>query len=197
MIDVSFLTKQLVIDDSELVEKAKAGDCDAFGELVRRYQLEVRAFLRRRIHNFSVADDLAQEVFLGAMKSIENMRNAGSVRSWLFSIARFKMIDYLRSEKKRKSNSAELELALELESIRQIEDGAVDGEVVEVLKDCIEKLRPEAKSVLNQYYFDDLGANEIARSSKQKPSTVRMTLLRIRRALGKCIRKCMGDKFEL
>lgn len=186
-----------MIDDSELVEKAKAGDCDAFGELVRRYQLEVRAFLRRRIHNFAVADDLAQEVFLGAMKSIENMRKASSVRSWLLSIARFKMIDYLRSEKKRKSNSSEFELALGFESIRQIEDESVDVEVVDALKGCIEKLRPAAKSVLNQYYFENLGAKEIALDSNQKPSTVRMALLRIRRALGKCIRKRMGDNFQL
>lgn len=185
-----------MIDDSELVEKAKSGDSDAFGELVRKYQLEVRAFLRRRIHNFAVADDLAQEVFLGAMKSIGNVRQSGSVRSWLFSIARFKMIDHLRSQKSKKSSN-DLELALELESIRRIEDGEVDVEVIETLKGCIEKLRPEAKTILDKYYFEDLGATEIARDSKQKPSTVRMTLLRIRRALGKCIRKCMGDNFEL
>ena len=185
-----------MIEDSSLVENAKAGDSQAFGELVRRYQEDVRSFLRYRIRDNATADDLAQEVFLGAMKSIDGLRKSNSVRSWLLSIARFKMIDFLRSETRRKNATNELELLLENTSRKEeTKDSTSFGDVAEPLNDCILKLQPKAKQILQMYYFDNVPATEIAVAAKQKPNAVRMTLLRIRRALAKCIRQRMGESF--
>ena len=195
---MSLSIKQLVISDSDLVEKAQRGSVEAFEELVRRYQMDIRAFLRRRIHNIAVADDLAQEVFLGAIKSIEKYNQTGSIRSWLFSIARFKMIDYLRSEKRR-AKSADFEIALEDESVRRGKDSPDEDfeELVPTLKTCIDALRPNAKDLVNQFYFENVSAKVIAEDINQKASTVRMTLLRIRKALAKCIKQRLGVNFQL
>lgn len=186
-----------MIEDIELVERAKSGDAAAFGELVRRYHLDIRSFLRRRINDTATADDLAQDVFLGAMSAIERLQQTGSVRSWLISIARFKLIDFWRTESRRKTTNSNIDIALENESMDEPSDNRFDGEVLATLKQCMAGLKPNARHLINDYYFGEVAATEIAARLNQKSSTVRMTLLRIRKALAKCIRKRLGVDFEL
>ena len=81
---------------SRLVEQAKAGQEAAFEQLVRIYQADVRGFFMRRLGRQAVADDLAQEVFIAAIRNIEQLNDNSSFRGWLMGISRNKMIDYLR-----------------------------------------------------------------------------------------------------
>ncbi len=187
-----------MIEDSEIVEQARSGDANAFAELVRRYQLDVRAFLRRRLNDVSLADDLAQEVFLGAIKSISGFRKDSSVRGWLLSIARYKLVDHIRAESRKRNAQTQLEEDLLAESVRRLDhEQEIDEGVLQSLKDCMSRLQPNARRLLQDFYFDRIEATAIAKQNNQKPSAVRMNLLRIRRALGKCIRKTMGESFEL
>jgi RNA polymerase sigma factor (sigma-70 family) len=64
------------------------GDHNAFGELVRRYQSPVRAFLTRMTRGDShLADDLAQETFLKAWQKLYTFRGDAKFSTWLFGIA--------------------------------------------------------------------------------------------------------------
>ena len=186
-----------VTEDCQLVERAKSGDSTAFGNLVRKYETDVRAFIRQRIKDPATADDLAQEVFLGAMKSIIRFENSSSVRSWLISIARYKLIDHLRSEYRRKTTNNEFEAAFDQALLVKLEkDEGYEPEMLSALGACIRRLQPAARQLVDDYYFEDIPASEIAESRKQKSSTVRMALLRIRKALAKCMRKRLGGGLD-
>ena len=76
-------------------------DQNAFGELVRRYQSPVRAFLARMTHGDAhLADDLAQETFLKAWRKLQTYRGGARFSTWLFGIAvnEFRMASRRRKE---------------------------------------------------------------------------------------------------
>ncbi len=75
--------------DADLIVRVLAHeDQNAFGELVRRYQSPVRAFLARMARGDShLADDLAQETFLKAWKKLHTFRGGARLSTWLFGIA--------------------------------------------------------------------------------------------------------------
>jgi RNA polymerase sigma factor (sigma-70 family) len=75
--------------DADLIARVLAhGDHDAFGELVRRNQSPVRAFLTRMTRGDShLADDLAQETFLKAWQKLKTFRGTAKFPTWLFGIA--------------------------------------------------------------------------------------------------------------
>ena len=75
--------------DADLIARVlEAGDPNAFGELVRRYQSPVRAFLRKLTRgDEALADDLAQETFLRAWRKLETFRAEARFSTWLFGIA--------------------------------------------------------------------------------------------------------------
>jgi len=75
--------------DADLIARVLSReDHNAFGELVRRYQSPVRAFLARMTRGDShLADDLAQETFLKAWQKLRTFRGTAKFSTWLFGIA--------------------------------------------------------------------------------------------------------------
>jgi RNA polymerase sigma-70 factor (ECF subfamily) len=75
--------------DADLIARVLShDDHNAFGELVRRYQSPVRAFLARMARGDShFADDVAQETFVKAWRKIRTFRGDARFSTWLFGIA--------------------------------------------------------------------------------------------------------------
>lgn len=70
-----------------LVERARAGDRDAFDELVRLHFTPIYSMLHRHVGNHEDAEDLAQECFVRAWRSLSMYRHEGSFLGWLSRIA--------------------------------------------------------------------------------------------------------------
>jgi RNA polymerase sigma-70 factor (ECF subfamily) len=75
--------------DSELIARTLlSGDRNAFGELVRRHQSDVRALLRKLVcGDHALADDLAQETFIRAYRSLGKFQGNSGFGTWLYRIA--------------------------------------------------------------------------------------------------------------
>lgn len=77
----------MVLDDvKQLVERAQAGDRDAYGELVARFQGVVQAIALARLRNQTDAQELTQEVFLHGMTKLAQLRDAQCFAGWLRQI---------------------------------------------------------------------------------------------------------------
>lgn len=70
-----------------VVSMARAGDRSAFAELVNRRQSSIRALMRRCCNDGTLADDLAQQVFLQAWQKIHTLKKAGAFGGWLKRLA--------------------------------------------------------------------------------------------------------------
>ncbi|MDA1372752.1 MAG: sigma-70 family RNA polymerase sigma factor [Proteobacteria bacterium] len=79
-----------------IVNLARTGDPGAFEELVRRHQSSVRNLMRRCCNDVSLADDLAQQVFLTVWLNIRTLREANAFASWLKKLAISIWLQHLR-----------------------------------------------------------------------------------------------------
>lgn len=95
--------------DERLVLKSQAGDRAAFEQLVRRTARSVFARLYLETGRADRAEDLAQETFLVAWRSIRQVTNPAGFRQWLFSVAKTVAVDASRHESRRKRDAGRRE----------------------------------------------------------------------------------------
>jgi RNA polymerase sigma-70 factor (ECF subfamily) len=88
--------------DLILLERANAGDLDAFNDLVRLYQDQLFALVVRMVPDRDQASDVVQEAFFSAYRHMDSFRG-GSVKSWLNRIAVNAAMDIQRARKRRPS----------------------------------------------------------------------------------------------
>lgn len=88
--------------EEEFIEKLRSGDAEAFGTLVTRYTSDIYALLLRITEDVKEAEDLTQETFLRALKSIKKFRGDADLKTWLFRIAINQSKNRLRWWKRRK-----------------------------------------------------------------------------------------------
>lgn len=76
------------LTDADLVRRTNAGDADAFGALVTRHQAHVFRLAHLLTRSRDEAEDVLQQTFLAAWRSLRSFRGDASVRTWLLTIAR-------------------------------------------------------------------------------------------------------------
>jgi RNA polymerase sigma-70 factor, ECF subfamily len=87
--------------DRQLLERARAGDGVAFGELIRPHVPSVRRFAYAFARNWSDADDLAQDALLKAFRAIAGFEGRSSLSTWLYSVTRNVCFDHQRGKQAR------------------------------------------------------------------------------------------------
>lgn len=180
--------------DDDLIARVRAGSPVAFSELVRRHQGAVRGLLARYLRARDAVDDLAQEVFLAALRGIDGYRGDATFRLWLLAIARRHAAGHLRDQIRRRARGANvLELAIMGWHADALERGVVaarDDELwLAALQDCLGRLPAESAALVSAHYFRAESLADIARRHGKREGALRMTLLRIRQALRECVQR--------
>src|SRR6516164_8829299 len=93
--------------DSELVTLSLAGDRDAFGRIVTRYQTLLCSLAYSATGSLSQSEDLAQETFVTAWKQLADLREPEKLRSWLCRISRNLTYDALLKQGREPVHKAE------------------------------------------------------------------------------------------
>jgi len=86
---------------AELVQRAKAGDRHAFGELVRRYRRRIYALCLHLTSNESDADDVTQEVFLKAYRALDQFAGRSEFFTWVYRMAVNRSLNARRDRARR------------------------------------------------------------------------------------------------
>jgi len=175
-------------DETAVITAARAGDADAFGELVRRYEQNIRACLVIRLKNPHDAEDLARDTFITAFQKLADFDTKLPLGPWLRGIA-FNLLRNFQKKNRPIAVGAETELAGLIDArISERYAPLQDTNLFSVLEDCMEKLDPAARQLLHRRYHDDAAVQDIAAESQRNHSTVTMQLHRLRAALAECIR---------
>ncbi len=87
---------------TELIELAKAGDQDAFRELVEPYRRELHVHCYRILASVQDAEDALQETLLAAWRGLGAFERRASVRTWLYSVATSRALNMLRAAKRER-----------------------------------------------------------------------------------------------
>ena len=93
------------VSDSELLQRYREGDEQAFREIITRYKNPLYAFLRRFVSQDDVVEDVFQETFLQLYASRDSFDSNRPLRPWLFTIAANKAKDALRKMQRQSSMS--------------------------------------------------------------------------------------------
>jgi RNA polymerase sigma-70 factor len=182
------------MDQTEkLADEARKGSREAFSQILRLYQGRVRIFIRRFVLDRDTADDLSQETFLAAFRDLKTLPADAPFELWLLGIARNRALKHLRDVSRRRAHeSPSLEAALAGWCARSVESGESGPSHSEkdaaALQACLGKLPEHSAGLVNAYYYERLNAAQIARRLGKTDVAVRVTLLRIRESLGKCMR---------
>ena len=85
----------------ELLERARAGDQDAFGALCEPWRMELQLHCYRIVGSVHDAEELVQETMLAAWRGLEGFEGRAAVRSWLYRIATNRCLNHLRDRGRR------------------------------------------------------------------------------------------------
>ncbi|MGL4551289.1 MAG: RNA polymerase sigma factor [Gemmataceae bacterium] len=183
------------VDEAALIRRVAAREEPSFAELIRLHQAAIRWFLSRLIRDPTTVDDLAQEVFLRAFQQITAGQAIQCLRSWLLGVARNVARDHLRSLVRRQQHEQDSLLVQltrwrmeRLSATSPWETSAEEHEqTFAALQQCIDALPPKSRLLVEEHYFQGQSLESIARREQCKATAVRMTLLRIRAVLMKCL----------
>lgn len=168
--------------DEELVRLAADGDKQAFAELVRRHQGKVRGLLLRLSANPSVADDLAQEVFLRAYRGLVGFEGRARFSTWLYRIA----YNVFLNHRTRGRSFDALPVGFEsLAAAPEDEHSAARCDMRRDLAAAIAELPERYRVVVTLYYLQDVSYPEIAEVLDVPLGTVKTHLHRAKKLLRK------------
>lgn len=169
-------------DDLILIERAQKNKED-FGLIYAKYKNAVRGYLLKRVDgNKEVADDLAEEVFLHALESLDDFAPTGkSYLSYLLTIAHNTLLNYYRTKKPVALDGYEkiIVSGSESESMNDI-DTHMEAEAI---ISAIHKLDPAGEKLLSLRYEKGLSIKGIAQIIHKTPNAVKLALLRYRKKI--------------
>lgn len=179
---------------ADLLKGMLAGTEEAFDAFVRRYQAKVRSYLGRFIRDAEAADDLAQETFIAAFRSLESYKGTSNLSLWLLGIARNLALKHVRS-RRHPGQRVALEQALETWCAERAEArGEPEHEgLLAALRDCLRGLQEHGGRIIRDHYFKGRPAAAIAREIGTSEGAVWVSLLRLRGALRQCIQGRRAD----
>lgn len=175
--------------DAELVSLALAGDTDAFGALVRRYEDAVFNLAWRMSNNWHDAADIAQDTFIRAYRKLSYYRPSHSFKTWLFSLCANLAKNRFRGIQRRRR--AEERLREEMPPLSP-EPEAKDVGLEEALRRIPDKLR--AALVLK--HMEGLSYEEVARALGIGVSAAKMRVARGRDELVRLLERRSNDESE-
>jgi len=160
-----------MLEDSELVRKAKDGDETGFDELVRRYQQRVYATAYRLVRNPEDARDVAQDVFVKVYRALPKFEERSKFYTWLYRIAVNQALSHLRRRKRQQVYAAtdeqlDSEAVMNLPARNSPEADFQQTRLRQEIDKAVSVLpnRQRAVFVLRQY--NGLSNNEIAQTLK-------------------------------
>jgi RNA polymerase sigma-70 factor (ECF subfamily) len=168
----------------KLVKQASDGNRWAFDQLIDRYQRDIYRMIYYRIRARMDTEDLTQDVFIRAYRSISRLREPERFRSWLYTIAVNRVNDYLRKKRVRsifKSSDEGVDIQPETDELRERPEA-----LEQVLKEdfwrqvgrIAKKLSKMEREVFMLRFLDGLNINEIAQILRKSESTIKTHLYR-------------------
>lgn len=172
------------MEEQMLVTRAQRGDPDAFAQLVERYQTPVHNLVYRMLGNPNDAEDAAQETFLRAYARLKSFRAGENFATWLLAIAAHYCIDRLR-RRRFQWLSFEDDPALDESPASDImvDDDLLRREQEHEIEMLLTRLNPASRLVIVLRYWYDMSIKEIARTTGDSVSAIKVRLHRARNQL--------------
>ncbi|MBW2666579.1 MAG: sigma-70 family RNA polymerase sigma factor [Deltaproteobacteria bacterium] len=184
-------------DESSFIARLKAGDADAYEELVRLYSGRLIALARQILGDEDLAHDAVQDAFLNAFRAMDRFNGDARLSSWLHRIVMNAALAKLRVKRRRPESFYAEEFGIGADEdpldralIADPGDGplCVDDEIArceeaQFVQNCIARLKKNHRTVLTLRYIHEYDTEQTAKILGVGPNTVKTRLMRARGAL--------------
>jgi len=169
------------------LERAVQGDGPAFAELVAAHQGMVFSIALHYLQDRSLAEDVAQEVFLELYQKLGAIESPGHLTYWLRRVTVHRCIDQGRRRKHRR------ETALEQLPEPATESAIADPALLGKLRQTLDALPDKQRMLVILRYQEDMGPAEIAELMRMPVNTVKSTLHRSLEELRRKLTRRLGE----
>ena len=191
--------------DLILVRRAKRGDYKAFDLLVLKYQSRIIGISMKFVKDIHIAEDIAQESFIKAFKSLNSFREESAFYTWLYRIAANTSKNYLTSKKRKKEYSESEVFSSEDVNVDifDIPGGDSPEEILaannlrEVIFESLSNLPEDIRTAISLREFEGLSYEEISEVLDCPIGTVRSRIFRGREIIQDKISPLLENNREL
>ncbi len=173
----------IVPDQADRVQRAQAGDRQAYAALVRHWSGPVLAICLARVER-SAAEDLAQDAFLRAFAALSQLREPARFGGWLCNIARRLCLDWLKAGARRSLPFSALGAAGTPSHFVGDDQGppgiAERNEQVSELLQAVDALPDKLREVIVHYYYEDISYRQLGERLGVSSATINQRLTRAR-----------------
>lgn len=171
--------------DNEILSSVLQGNQQAYAEIVKRYQNFVFTIALRYTPNREDAEEIAQDCFIKAYRSLADFRGDSKFSTWLYTIVTTTCLTFLR-KKKLEVHSLDKERVFE---VADSQDSGFQANQVEqksrisMVNQAINLLSPDDAQIITLFYKGEQSLEEIGQVMKLESNTVKVRLHRARQRL--------------
>jgi RNA polymerase sigma factor (sigma-70 family) len=189
---------QLKLSDTEIISKVLAGDQSAYAELIKRHQRFVFTLALRFSKKREDAEEIAQDCFVKAYRSLHNFKQTSKFSTWLYSIVYTTAMTFLRKKRLDTQSIDDEDSDLQLEN-HVSEYGADQVEhkskMVYVNK-AIDQLLPDDAAIITLFYKGEQSLEEIGQALGMEANTVKVKLHRARHRLKEKLERMLNEEVK-
>ena len=173
------------LTDKEIIHRVLNGEQQLYAELVNRYQNFVFTVALRYTQQREDAEEVAQDIFVKAYRSLKDFRGDSKFSTWLYTIVTSSCITYLR-KKKLETSSLDNERVFEA---ADSQDSGMRANQIEqkskfaMVNEAIKLLSPDDATIITLFYKGEQSLEEIAQALQLETNTVKVRLHRARQRL--------------
>lgn len=181
------------------IARARAGDDEAFRLIFDRYARPVMSFIFDQIGSRELAEELTQETFVRAYRSLNSLRDDTKLSTWLFGIAKNVSRESLRTLRRNDDRvTMEESGAFEMKDSNPLPDGnLLNKELNGVIRTALEKLDEDKRAVFSLQAFQQCSYEEIAEITGFSIPKIKTDLHRAKAEMRRFIRPYMEACHEL
>ncbi|HEU4861671.1 MAG TPA: sigma-70 family RNA polymerase sigma factor [Chitinophagaceae bacterium] len=186
------------LGDNEIISRVLQGEQNAYAELVNRYQSYVFTLILRMVKSREDAEEIAQDVFVKAYRSLADFRGESKFSTWLYTITNTTSITFLR-KKKLEVHSLDNEKVFEVADSR---DSGFRANLIEqksrvnMVNEAIAMLSPDDAEIITLFYKAEQNLEEISRILRLETNTVKVRLHRARARLKEKMEKNFSEEVK-
>jgi RNA polymerase sigma factor (sigma-70 family) len=167
--------------DIDVIEDILKGNVQAFETIVKKYQSMIFTLVIRLVNHREAAEEVAQDVFVKAYKSLHTFRRESNFKTWIYRIAYNESVNYLRAHQK---NIKTTDLSdQEMGNIRDVQIEGNHADLAQIISESIMTLPEIDRIIITLYYYEDLPIKEIVKATGLTESNIKARLFRSRQKL--------------
>src|ERR1700753_371023 len=176
---------QSKLSDAELIGQTLTGSQSAYAELVKRHQRFVFTLALRFAKTREDAEEIAQDCFIKAYRSLESFQGQSKFSTWLYSIVYTTAMTFLRKKRVETTSIDDEDNFIQVESHASAYDvnNAENKSRSFYLEQAIAQLLPDDAAIITMFYKGEQSLEEIAQAMNMEANTVKVKLFRARQRL--------------